>query len=173
MLLPWAPGKIGVFSTADLENDALWDGAGVEFDTTAASAGYLAVNGGPAGLLLDEPDDTANGRLYVYTLLDRGVKVLDAVTGEVLQTVSTHNPEPDFVVSGRRMLYDAAGTSSNGESSCASCHVFGDTDQLSWDLGNPDADNTAQPPAVPHVFRISGCPAISTATIPAVRRFPT
>ena len=29
-------------------------------------------------------------------------------------------------------------TSSNGEASCASCHIFGDMDDLAWDLGNPD-----------------------------------
>ena len=131
-------GKIGVFSTADLENDALWDGIGADFDPGTASAGYLAASGGPAGLLLDHAGD----RLYVYTHLDRSVKVLDAHTGDLMQTVSAYNPEPDFVVAGRRMLYDAPATSSNGESSCASCHVFGDTDHLSWDLGNPDAGNT-------------------------------
>jgi hypothetical protein len=41
-------------------------------------------------------------------------------------------------VDGRRFLYDARFTSSNGEASCSSCHVFGDFDSLGWDLGNPD-----------------------------------
>src|SRR5206468_4830227 len=50
-----------------------------------------------------------------------------------------HNPEPVSVVNGRRFLYDANLTSSNGEASCSSCHVFGDFDSLAWDLGNPDA----------------------------------
>ena len=36
------------------------------------------------------------------------------------------------------MLYDANLTSSNGEASCSSCHIFGDMDDLGWDLGNPD-----------------------------------
>ena len=141
--------KIGVFSTADLENDALWDGTGDEFDPTTVSARHFDANGGPAGLLLAEPDDNSNGRLYAYMHLDRSLMVLDAVTGSPLQTVSIHNPEPDFVTTGRRMLYDAGATSSNGESSCASCHVFGDSDQLSWDLGNPDAFNTANPQPFP------------------------
>ena len=39
---------------------------------------------------------------------------------------------------GRPFLYDARLTSSNGEASCSSCHVFGDFDSLAWDLGNPD-----------------------------------
>ncbi|MFP2911043.1 hypothetical protein ACLESD_39615, partial [Pyxidicoccus sp. 3LFB2] len=29
-------------------------------------------------------------------------------------------------------------SSSHGDSSCASCHIFGDFDSLTWDLGNPD-----------------------------------
>jgi hypothetical protein len=36
------------------------------------------------------------------------------------------------------MLYDATRFSGNGEASCASCHIFGDMDDLAWDLGNPD-----------------------------------
>src|SRR5262249_9041084 len=52
--------------------------------------------------------------------------------------VAMWNPEPLSVVRGRRFLYDAALTSSHGDSACASCHVFGDFDGLAWDLGNPD-----------------------------------
>ena len=141
--------RIGVFATADLENDALWDGAGDEFEPAVASENHLPVAGGPAGLLLAGARDGGNDRLYVYTHIDRGLKVIDAVTGAPLQTVSAHNPEPATVVAGRRMLYDAAATSSNGESSCASCHVFGDTDHLSWNLGNPDAANSANPQPFP------------------------
>jgi hypothetical protein len=43
------------------------------------------------------------------------------------------------------MLYDAAFSSSNGEASCSSCHIFGDLDQLAWDLGNPDDVVTTNP----------------------------
>ena len=141
--------RIGVFATADLESDELWDGAGEEFDPTVASAGYLPVAGGPAGLLLDESRNGGNRLLYVYTHIDRGMKVIDPATGTVLQAIRFHNPEPDPVVAGRHMLYDADATSSNGESSCASCHVFGDTDHLSWNLGNPDASNSVNPQPFP------------------------
>ena len=39
---------------------------------------------------------------------------------------------------GRRLLYDARSASGagSGQMSCATCHVFGDTDGLAWDLGN-------------------------------------
>ena len=43
------------------------------------------------------------------------------------------------------MLYDAYNTSSNGEASCSSCHIFGDMDHLAWNLGNPDADVSSNP----------------------------
>ncbi len=43
------------------------------------------------------------------------------------------------------MLYDATVFSGNGESSCASCHIFGDLDDLAWDLGNPDEVVTDNP----------------------------
>jgi hypothetical protein len=56
-----------------------------------------------------------------------------------------YNPEPAHVVSGRRFLYDAAFSSSHGDSACASCHIFGDMDHLGWDLGNPDQPNVPDP----------------------------
>src|SRR6185295_16688295 len=49
------------------------------------------------------------------------------------------------VVTGRRFLYDAAFSSSHGDSSCASCHVYGDLDSLAWDLGNPDGQVAVDP----------------------------
>jgi YVTN family beta-propeller protein len=126
--------KIGVFNTATLENDT--------FDPTTASASYLDVSGGgPAGLALDE----ANNRLYVLTRFDNSVKVIDLGTGDETAGISMHNPEPASIVNGRPFLYDAFETSANGEASCASCHIFGDLDQLAWDLGNPDDVVTNNP----------------------------
>src|SRR5262249_37300415 len=59
--------------------------------------------------------------------------------------LSVYNPEPQSVVLGRPFLYDANFSSSNGEASCSSCHVFGDFDSLAWDLGNPDGSITDSP----------------------------
>jgi DNA-binding beta-propeller fold protein YncE len=117
--------KVGVFSTAALEADTF----------TPSSADHIAVSGGgPSGLALDE----ARGRLYVLTRLDDAVSVVDLATGDEIQHVALHNPEPPQVVAGRPFLYDATTTSSNGEASCSSCHVFGDLDGLAWDLGKPE-----------------------------------
>jgi hypothetical protein len=47
-------------------------------------------------------------------------------------------------VLGRPFLYSGS-LSGNGEASCASCHIFGDKDELAWDLGNPDNPVTTSP----------------------------
>ena len=127
-------GKVGVFDTAALEADS--------FDPAVASARYLAVTGGgPGGLALDD----ARQKLYVATRFDDGVSVIDLATGKETAHLLLHTPEPASIRDGRRFLYDAQASSSNGEASCASCHMFGDTDHLVWDLGNPDADVVETP----------------------------
>ncbi|MDJ0785683.1 MAG: hypothetical protein QNK05_02675 [Myxococcota bacterium] len=119
--------KIGVYRTSRLENDS--------FDPETASARHIDVSGGgPSGLVIDD----ARRRLYVATRFDNGVSVVDLRSLREVDHVSLHNPEPDSVVAGRPVLYDAFNTSSNGEASCSSCHVFGDLDSLAWDLGDPD-----------------------------------
>ena len=125
--------RIGVFNTAELEADT--------FNPRTASANYISVSGGgPSGLVLDE----ARGRLYVTTRFDNAVKVIDLASKAEIAAVSLPNPEPASVVKGRPMLYDAS-RSANGEASCASCHTFGDMDDLAWDLGNPDDKVTTSP----------------------------
>ena len=47
-------------------------------------------------------------------------------------------PDNVCVKTGRRLLFDADFTSSNGTSACSSCHTFADMDHFAWDLGNPD-----------------------------------
>ncbi len=126
--------KIGVFSTASLEDDT--------FDPVTQSSAYLSVTGGgPGGLALDE----VNHRLYVTTRFDDGLSVIDLTSGTETAHLSLANPEPPAVIAGRPFLYDATRSSSNGEASCASCHMFGDKDNLVWDLGNPDGDPVVTP----------------------------
>ncbi len=129
--------KVGVLPTAALEDDS--------FDPRLLSARYIALGedpddlvtgGGPSGLALDEP----RGRLYVLTRFDNAVAVVDLAARSVVQRVALSHAEPAWVVEGRPFLYDARFSSSNGEASCASCHVFGDLDSLAWDLGDPDAE---------------------------------
>src|SRR4029453_2070165 len=121
--------KSGTFNTTALENNTF----------TPSSADHINVTGGgPTGLALDE----TNNRLYVLTRFDNAVKVVDIAPGPTHNTEIAqhllHNPEPPVVTNGRHILYDARFTSSNGEASCSSCHLFADFDSLGWDLGNPD-----------------------------------
>jgi DNA-binding beta-propeller fold protein YncE len=126
--------KIGVFNTTALEDDT--------FDPTVTSANYIAVSGGgPSGIVLDEP----RKRLYVMTRFDDSVKVIDLTSNQQIAALPLPNPESASVVQGRPMLYDATGFSGNGEASCSSCHIFGDNDDLAWDLGNPDNPVTKNP----------------------------
>ncbi|MFY0569878.1 YncE family protein [Archangium lansingense] len=130
----FSSSKVGVFDTAALESDT--------FDPKTASANYIPVSGGgPSGLVLDE----ARNRLYVMTRFDNAVKVIDLATKKQVASAAFYNPEPATVVEGRPFLYDANFSSANGEASCASCHVFGDKDELAWDLGNPDDEVSSNP----------------------------
>ncbi len=122
--------KVGVFSTAQLEADTF----------SPNISNQIAVSGGgPSGLALDE----YAGRLYVMTRFNNSISIVDTCTKREIGHVKLFNPEPENVVRGRPFLYDAARTSSHGDSSCSSCHVFGDFDSLAWDLGDPNDVRTA------------------------------
>lgn len=115
--------KVGVFRTDELENDSFVPDA----------SDHIAVAGGPTGIVLHE----ALNRLYVLTRYDNSVVAIDLSTRSEIARLPLHNPEPFQIVEGRPFLYDAVLTSSNGEASCATCHIFGDLDSLAWDLGDP------------------------------------
>ncbi len=132
--------KVGVFNTGALENDT--------FNPTTASANYIPVTGGGvSGLVLDE----ARNVLYVMTRFDNAVKTIDLATKQERVSAALSNPEPPAVTAGRPMLYDATKFSGNGEATCSSCHIFGDMDDLAWDLGNPD--DVVKKSPIPIVFR--------------------
>jgi DNA-binding beta-propeller fold protein YncE len=122
--------KVGVFATAELEADTF----------TPDAADHIALSaGGPSGLVL------RGTRLYVFTRFDNGISTLDTTTAQEIAHTTLYSPEPAAIQQGRPMLYDATTTSSNGEASCSSCHVFGDFDSLAWDLGNPDESEVPSP----------------------------
>lgn len=138
--------KIGIFDTASLEDGSF----------APDPANLVAVSGGgPSGIVLDE----ANDRAYVLTRYDNGISTIDLTARREISHLAMFNPEPAAVIEGRRFLYDATITSGNGNDSCASCHIFGDTDGLAWDLGEPDAEVVP----IPNVF-IPISPAASPQT---------
>ena len=124
--------SIGVFSTSQIENDTF----------VPAASDRLALSGkGPTGMALDE----SRQRLYVMNRLDDSISVVNLTTFLEQEKVALHNPEPAKILAGRPFLYDAVVSSSNGEASCLSCHVFGDLDSLGWDLGNPEGQIELNP----------------------------
>ncbi|MEO0425243.1 MAG: hypothetical protein AAF184_23100 [Pseudomonadota bacterium] len=133
---------MGSDKVASFDTDALETGTFVPDETD-----HIAVpGGGPTGLVLDE----ARQRLYVLSRFNNAVVTIDIERRRAIQSAAMFNPEPTEVRNGRRFLYDARLSSSRGDSSCAGCHIFGDLDQLSWDLGNPDGLTEANPnPPVP------------------------
>lgn len=88
---------------------------------------------GPTGAVVDP----TRARLYV---LGRFRNELQTISTGSLQSVSIvplgFDPTPDDIVNGRRFFYGGA-TSGHGDQSCASCHFYGDMDNLAWDLGDP------------------------------------
>ena len=100
--------------------------------------------GGPAGLALDEDRQL----LYVLGRFDNTLNVVNIRKRRLEHRVPLYNPEPANIAAGRRLFFNAALTSGNGESSCASCHVSGDKDELAWDLGNPYDDMLPNPAPV-------------------------
>lgn len=117
---------------------AIYDTAELENDTFVPNAADLVPVSGPIGLVLDE----ARGYLWVASTRDTyDLYSINLTTREVRSAGSWYSPEPASVRNGRKFLYDTKLTSSNGEASCSSCHVFADMDDLAWDLGDPDADS--------------------------------
>jgi len=124
--------EVAIYNTAQLENNTF----------VPNIANQIPVSGGgPTGLALDENEN----RLYVLTRFDNAIKIINTQTKSEIGQAKMHNPEPARLVNGRRFLYDASLSSSHGDSACFSCHIFGDTDHLAWDLGDPDQPNAADP----------------------------
>ena len=134
---------IGVYDVDALANDSF---------VPSADSMIALPYGGPSGMVLDETRD----RLYVMTRFDNTLVVVDTVTRATVQAVPLENPEPAAIIAGRPFLYDAKLTGSNGEASCASCHVFGDMDDLAWDLGDPDLSPVANPNPCAVSFAVCG-----------------
>jgi len=96
----------------------------------------IEVGSGPSSLWLDE----ARARLYVLNRFDATISVLDTGSNAEIGRVGFYDPTPEVIHAGRPMLYDSHDTSGLGQVACASCHLDGRIDQVSWDLGNPEGE---------------------------------
>jgi YVTN family beta-propeller protein len=113
-------------------------------DASGALLTRVSTVAGPTGIVAD----SARGRLYVLGRFHNQVQTLTA--GGFVHVGTTgigFDPTPDDVVNGRRFFYGGF-TSGHGDQSCASCHFFGDMDNLAWDLGDPTGTMTPVPPGM-------------------------
>lgn len=110
---------------------------------TNAVVSEFATGDIPVGMAVDP----VLKRLFVLCRGDNSIRVYDIDSGHapLLNTSGgvdrlAYDPEPMSVSRGRAHLYDARMATNHGNDSmsCASCHVFGDLDQLAWDLGDPE-----------------------------------
>ncbi len=132
-LTAFGSSKVAVIDTVELEAKT--------FETTNTVKHIEVSGGGPSGLVLDE----RRRRLYVMNRFNSSISIINTHTLKETASLKMFSPEPDDVIKGRRFLYDAKYSSSNGEASCASCHVFGDFDGLAWDLGDPEGSLLTNP----------------------------
>ncbi len=91
---------------------------------------------GPTGVLVDD----ARGRIYVVGRFHNQLQTLNRADLSSYAVASIGmDPTPDPIVNGRKFFYGGF-TSGHGEQACATCHLFGDFDNLAWDLGNPQGE---------------------------------
>ncbi len=103
------------------------------FGPSRAIPRAVEVGDGPTGVALFE----ARNRLYVLNRFASSIAVVDAASLTKLSEFPLHDPSSSVVREGRRFLYDAISSSGHGDAACSSCHISGDKDGISWDLGDP------------------------------------
>ena len=97
---------------------------------------------GPTGVVVDD----ARGRVYVVGRFHNELQTLRTNNfTEVSRSKIGFDPTPDRIVNGRRFFYGGF-TSGHGDQACATCHPFGDFDNIAWDLGDPQGQVLPQPP---------------------------
>ncbi len=131
-------------------------------DEDGSVVSRIAVGGGPRGLALRRKTN----RLYCLNRFDHSISEIDTQSGAVVSTfdLGSYDPTPDVIRQGREVLYDAT-LSGNGTNSCATCHVDGDTDMLSWDLGDPNGGIVQGPPGQPGIEFASAKGPMTTQTL--------
>ena len=124
--------------------------ARIEIGVTPGSTVNTRQKRGPRALALHP----SQPRLYVLNRLTDTLSVVDTGARTVLseRPIATFDPMPVATREGRKFLYDAK-LSGNGSMSCASCHIDGDMDGISWDLGDPSGVMEAAP-SQPFPFNI-------------------
>jgi len=142
-------------SALGIPTGVAWSGDGLRLYVTSMTSNRLGVLdpgtgvvarrptvAGPTGVVVDD----ARGRLYVVGRFRNQLQTLSSASLTPLGVANIgFDPTPDAIVNGRKFFYGGF-TSGHGEHACASCHVFGDFDNIAWDLGDPNGVYQAAPP---------------------------
>jgi len=107
------------------------------FGTSRAFPDAVEVGEGPTGVALREG---AVPRLYVLERFRNAIAIVDPTAMTKVGERALHDPSLASVKIGRRHLYDGIDSSGHGDAACSSCHISGDRDGLTWDLGDPTGD---------------------------------
>jgi YVTN family beta-propeller protein len=107
-------------------------------NASGAVTARINVGGGPSGVALNEAAD----RLYVLNRFDNTISTVNTTTNAQVAVTGVagtgqFDPSPDVIKNGRKFLYDGQLTSGHGDVACATCHVFGNLDNIAWELGDP------------------------------------
>jgi hypothetical protein len=111
---------------------------GVVNTATGSVDDLIDVGDGPSGLALNEADN----RLYVLNRFTNTVSTVNTSTNAQVGVIGVSgtaqfDPSPDVIKVGRKFLYDGQLSSGHGDTACATCHIFGNFDNIAWELGSP------------------------------------
>ena len=144
-------------SAIGIPNAAAWSADGQRLYVTSLTSDRLGVLdpsaspmvisrrptvAGPSGVVVDAP----RNRLYVVGRFRNQLQTLSISSlSSVAIAAIGFDPTPDAIVNGRKFFYGGF-TSGHGDQACATCHVFGDFDNVAWDLGDPLGTIQPKPP---------------------------
>ncbi len=139
--MAWRPDGTEAYLTAIGSRKLfVMDGAclsgGCIFGPDRAAPRVVTLDEGPTGVAFH----AASNRVLVLSRFTNRISVVNPASLNVVATVALHDASPSIVKTARRFLYDGIDSSAHGDSACSSCHVSGDTDRMTWDLGNPEGD---------------------------------
>jgi hypothetical protein len=131
--LAWAPGGFGLLTGLLTDNVTVLDSSGafvLEWDVTPGSI--------PRGIVFSPTYSIA----YVYCWGTNKIEAYWITSGiPLIFTLDLgYDPTPANVRAGRTIFYDAANSLHNN-ASCASCHVDGRIDMITWDLSHLPFDD--------------------------------
>src|SRR5204863_5833842 len=106
------------------------------FGASRAAPRTVDVSEGPTGVAFH----AGSNRVFVLSRFLNRIDIVDPAAQVLLSHVPLHDASADVVKVGRRFLYDGILSSGHGDGACSSCHINGDIDRMSWDLGNPEGN---------------------------------